>query len=233
VRECSTPGPRDFLLRIVDYWLAATLLLGMSGAAAAQNQVQGALPGQNNGQPIHIEAMTLEIRDKEKTATFAGNVQVVQGDTTMRCRTLVVFYGPEEGAGATKAAAPTSTEKQAAPSMPQGGNIRRAEARGEVTVVSKDQNASGDLGVYDTKTKTITLTGNVVVSQGKNVVRGERVVVNTVTGDARVEAGVTAHDRVESGGTTHDRVRVLILPAKDAKGAPANTMSFEAPSHPH
>ena len=205
----------------------------MSGAAAAQNQVQNALPGQNNGQPIHIEAMTLEIRDKEKTATFAGNVQVVQGDTTMRCRTLVVFYGPEEGAGATKAAAPTSTEKQAAPSMPQGGNIRRAEARGEVTVVSKDQNASGDLGVYDTKTKTITLTGNVVVSQGKNVVRGERVVVNTVTGDARVEAGVTANDRAESGVITHDRIRVLIQPAKDAKGAPTNTMSFEAPSHPH
>ena len=93
-------------MRIADYCLAATLLLGMSGAAAAQNQVQGALPGQNNGQPIHIEAMTLEIRDKEKTATFAGNVQVVQGDTTMRCRTLVVFYGPEEGAGATKAAPP-------------------------------------------------------------------------------------------------------------------------------
>ena len=117
--------------------------------------------------------------------------------------------------------------------MPQGGNIRRAEARGDVTVVSKDQNASGDLGVYDMKTKTITLTGNVVVSQGKNVVRGERVVVDTATGDARVESGVTAHDRVESGVTTHDRVRVLILPAKDAKGAPTNTMSFEAPSHPH
>jgi lipopolysaccharide export system protein LptA len=36
-----------------------------------------------------------------------------------------------------------------------------------VTVVSKDQNASGDLGVYDMKTKTITLTGNVVVSQAR------------------------------------------------------------------
>jgi hypothetical protein len=65
--------------------------------------------------------------------------------------------------------------------MPQGGSIRRAEARGDVTVVSKDQNASGELGVYDTKTKTITLTGNVVVSQGKNVVRGERVVPCSVT----------------------------------------------------
>ena len=78
-----------------------------------------------------------------------------------------------------------------------------------MTVVSKDQNASGDLGVYDTKTKTITLTGNVVISQGKNVVRGERVVVNTTTGDARVESGVAAHDPAKSGVTAHDRVRVL------------------------
>ena len=98
-------------------------------------------------------------------------------------------------------------------------------------VVSKDQNASGDLGVYDMKTKTVTLTGNVLVSQGKNVVRGERVVVNTETGDARLD-GVTARDRVESGGTA-GRVRVLIQPTKDAKGAPTNTMSFEPPSNPH
>jgi len=226
------PPSRDLALRIPDYCLAAMLVIGMSGTAASQNQVKGAL-GQNNGQPVHIDAMTLEIRDKDKTATFSGNVKVVQGDTTMRCRTLVVFYGPEEGTDATKsAAAPTSTGSQSAPGMPQGGNFRRAEARGDVTVVSKDQNASGDLGIYDMKTKTVTLTGNVVVSQGKNVVRGERVVVNTETGDARV-VGVTARDRGESGVTGQDRVRVLIQPTKDAKGAPANTMSFEPPSHPH
>jgi lipopolysaccharide export system protein LptA len=82
------------------------------------------------------------------------------------------------------------------------------------------------------KTKTVTLTGNVVVSQGKNVVRGERVVVNTETGDARVVA-VTARDRAESGVAGQDRVRVLIQPTKDAKGAPTNTMSFEPPIHPH
>jgi lipopolysaccharide export system protein LptA len=234
VRECSAPQSRHFPLRIADYCLAAMLVLGMLGAAAVQNQVQGALQGQNNGQPIHIEAMTLEIRDKDKTATFSGNVQVVQGDTTMRCRTLIVFYGPEEGAGVTKAAAaPPSTQSQAAPGMPQGGNIRRAEARGSVTVVTKDQNASGDLGVYDMKTKTITLTGNVVISQGKNVLHGERVVVDTVTGDARIDSGVTAHDGVGSGVTPRDRVRVLIVPGKDTKGAPTNTTSFEAPSHPH
>jgi hypothetical protein len=47
--------------------------------------------------------------------------------------------------------------------------VREVEARGGVTVISKDQTASGDLGVYDLKKKTITLTGNVTVAQGKNV----------------------------------------------------------------
>jgi lipopolysaccharide export system protein LptA len=235
VRECSARESRD-RLRIADYCFAAILVLGVSGAAAAQNKAQGAPPGQNRDQPVHIQAETLEIQDKIKTATFSGNVQVVQGDTTMRCRSLVVLYGPEEGAGATQtaAAAPTFAESQAGPGMPQQAqNIRRIEARGEVTVVAQDRNASGDLGVYDMKTKMITLTGNVVVSQGKNVVRGERVVVDTTTGDARVDSGVTAQNPAKSGVTGHDRVRVLIVPGKDAKGAPTNTMSFEAPSHPN
>jgi len=46
VRECSAPQSRDVPLRIADYCLAAMLVLGMLGAAAAENQVQGALQGQ-------------------------------------------------------------------------------------------------------------------------------------------------------------------------------------------
>jgi LptA/(LptD N-terminal domain) LPS transport protein len=34
---------------------------------------------QNRDQPVHIEAATLEVRDKDKTATFSGNVRVTQG----------------------------------------------------------------------------------------------------------------------------------------------------------
>ena len=158
------------------------------------------------------------MHDKTKTATFSGNVQVVQGDTTMSCRSWSC------STGLRKARAPPSRRlrvpRQKArphPGCPQGAqSIRRIEARGGVTVVTKDQNASGDLGVYDLKTKTITLTGNVVVSQGKNVIHGERVVVDTATGNARVESGATAHDRV----------RALIQPGKGANGTPTNVMSF-------
>src|ERR1700744_1650629 len=144
--------------------------------------------GQNQDQPVQIEDASLEVHDKNKTATFAGDVQVVQGDTTMKCQRLVVFYGQEVGI-AQAGAPPPAAKPAATPAGPKGAqNIRRIEARGGVTVITKDQNASGDLGVYDLIAKTITLTGNVVVSQGQNVIHGERVVVDTVSGNARVES---------------------------------------------
>src|SRR5580704_14847393 len=138
---------------------AATPANAQAPHPAAASPFAG-MEGQNTDQPVQIEAATLEVRDKNKTATFSGNVQVVQGDTTMKCQSLVVFYGQEVGIGGN--ATPVTTTKST-PGMPQGAqNIRRIEARGGVTVITKDQNASGDLGIYDLKTKTITLCGNVV-----------------------------------------------------------------------
>jgi lipopolysaccharide export system protein LptA len=74
---------------------AFALALIAAGDAGAQSAVQGvpnAMQGfsQNRDQPIQIEAASLEMRDKKKEATFAGNVKVVQGDTTMTSKTLVV-----------------------------------------------------------------------------------------------------------------------------------------------
>ena len=39
------------------------------------------------------------------------------------------------------------------------------------------------------KSNTVTMTGNVLVSQGQNVLRGERLVVDLTTGVSRVDAG--------------------------------------------
>ena len=207
---CIAASPRAF----------AQTGLAQGGAASSP-----AKPGQleNKDAPVQIEAATLEVHDKSKTATFSGNVQVVQGDTTMRCRSLVVFYGQEVGIGEASGEATTGT----AGKTPLGGtkvaqNIRRIEARGGVTVLTKDQSASGDLGIYDLKNKTITLSGNVVVSQGQNVIHGERVVVDTETGNARVESGgSSAGASAGSGG----RVRALIQPGK-GQGGPSNFMTI-------
>jgi len=58
-----------------------------------------------------------------------------------------------------------------------------------VLVTQKDQTAKGDNGVFDVKSNTITLTGSVVVTQGANVLRGDRMIVDLTTGVSRVESG--------------------------------------------
>jgi lipopolysaccharide export system protein LptA len=212
----------------------ALAILSAASAAVAQGTGAGTATtpklgqGENRDAPVQIEAATLEVHDKSKTATFSGNVQVVQGDTTMRCRNLVVFYGQELGIG--EAAGTTATAAIKSPlGAPKGAqNIRRIEARGAVTVITKDQSASGDLGIYDLKTKTITLSGNVVVSQGQNVIHGERVVVDTETGNARVESGGSG---TAAGGAGPGRVRALIQPNKGQGGA-SNFMTI-GPGRPN
>ncbi len=193
------------------------------GNTAAIGHAAEAAASENKEQPIQIELATLEVRDKDKMATFSGDVTAVQGDMTIKCQSLVVFYGGGRTAGRQTVAAAAAAgangshgQMQRTSVMPQGAqDIRRIEARGGVTVISKDQTASGDLGVYDLKKKTITLTGNVVVSQGQNVIRGDRVTVDTVTGNAHLDSGVSSQNRV----------RALILPNKGENGAP-NLMSI-------
>ena len=222
---------RLYLNAVMVALLAPGLAMAQAPRPAAGPPVQSLLQGgQDKDQPVQIEAASLEVRDKNKMATFSGDVQVVQGDTTMKCQKLVVFYGQEVGIGqgGAQAGAPAPDTK-AAPAGPKGAqNIRRIEARGGVTVITKDQNASGDLGVYDLIAKTITLTGNVVVSQGQNVIHGERVVVDTVSGNARVESNN------QGGGGTPSRVRALIQPNQNQNGG-GNVMTIGpgAPGKPN
>jgi lipopolysaccharide export system protein LptA len=169
-----------------------------SGVAGAQSSVQGvpnAMQGfsQNRDQPIQIEAATLEMRDKKKEATFSGNVKVVQGDTTMTSKKLVVFYdtasaAPAGAAAATKALSKSAPIPSAAPGPGGTSSIRRLEAQGNVVVTQKDQIVTGETAVFDTKTNLVTMIGGVVLTQGKNVLRGDRLMVDMTTGVSRVES---------------------------------------------
>ncbi|WGD52730.1 LptA/OstA family protein [Bradyrhizobium sp. CB1650] len=178
--------------------LVVAVALLAAGATHAQSTMQGvpnAMQGfsQNRDQPIQIEAASLEMRDKKKEATFAGNVKVVQGDTTMTSKTLVVFY---ESSG-DKPATPQPTAAKGTKSAPMqsatpgpGGSssIKRLEARGNVVVTQKDQVVTGETAIFDTKTNLITMLGGVVLTQCKNVLRGDRLMVDMTTGVSRVES---------------------------------------------
>jgi lipopolysaccharide export system protein LptA len=149
------------------------------------NAVQGF--SQNQGKPIQIESASLEVRDKDKMATFSGDVHVVQGDTDMRCKSLVVYYDDNSPSAGGKAAPKPAAGSGPPPKQQQ--TIKRLVATGDVVVVQKEQTATGNSGLYDIRTSTITLTGNVTLTQGPNVVRGERLMVNVKSGVSRMEEG--------------------------------------------
>jgi lipopolysaccharide export system protein LptA len=224
--------------RSINAAFIAAFLAGATSCAAAQSRpnptskantpaptesgtsVPNALQGfqQNRGQPVKIEAARLEVRDKDKVATFSGNVKVVQGDTTMHCKVLVVFYEKkDEAQGAPAGAQPGAPMPAAAPGPAGSSQISRLEAKGNVVVTQKDQTATGDTGLFDMKSNTVTMTGNVLVSQGPNVLRGERLVVDLTTGVSRVDAG-----------SSNGPVRMLIQQGPPQPNAPQGAPSSNA-----
>ncbi|HMA71948.1 MAG TPA: LptA/OstA family protein [Xanthobacteraceae bacterium] len=176
----SMPG------RIIFAAMVAATTLSVAALHAQQpsgppNALQGF--SQNRNKPIKINSATLEVRDKDKMATFAGDVHLVQGDTSMRSKTLVVFYDDDT---ASKPAGPSGAP-QAGPQQNQ--QIKRVEAIGEVIVVQKDQTATGEKGIFDMRANTVTLQGNVMISQGPNVVKGDTLTVDMTTGVSRIACG--------------------------------------------
>jgi len=235
----------ELLWAVVFTLMAATAVPAQpaqTAAPAATSQgVPNALQGfsQNRNEPVKIVSNTLEVRDKDKVATFLGDVHLVQGDTTMTCQSLVVFYDQNAMPGGSVQAVPAAHGPgngpvQATPAGPGGQQqIRRLEAKGGVIVSQKDQTATGNSGVFDMKSNTVTLIGNVVVTQGQNVVRGDRLSVDLTSGVSRVEAGKSTHGRVEAqilpgsqpgsqpGGQPHDPKAAASATGKDAPKPPS------------
>ena len=181
------------LVRGIHIGLVALAMLAASdaGAQSAVKGVPNAMQGfsQNRDLPIQIEAASLEMRDKKKEATFSGNVKVVQGDTTMTSKALVVFYDQGAASPAPAAKNAKGAPMQSATPGPGGSSsIRRLEARGGVVVTQKDQVVTGETAIFDTRSNQVTMQGGVVLTQGQNVLRGDRLVVDMTSGVSRVES---------------------------------------------
>ena len=204
--------------------LALALLLAAPASAQTLTNSFGGL-SENSSEPIDIESDVLVVHDSQKYATFKGNVKAVQGTTTLRAAELDVHYvggadklagvgGKDDGGGGAEVTAPPATKVAdakdgAATERPDGTQISKIEARGEVVITSEDdQTTTSDWALYDVPAQLVTVGGNVVLSQGQNVLKGERLVIDLKTGESRFEnTGNTV-----AGG----RIRALFMPKQEA-----------------
>ena len=97
------------------------------------------------------------------------------------------------------------------PATSEKREITRLEATGDVVIVSeKDETSTSDWAIYNLPSQLVTIGGNVVLSQGQSVLKGDRLVIDLRTGESRFENTGTA----ASGGR---RIRALFMPKDDAK----------------
>jgi lipopolysaccharide transport protein LptA len=151
------------------------------GSVAASGGLGGWTFRTDPNAPIDVQADALEVNDTTRTAVFRGDVQAVQGDFTIRTVELAASYSGRAGLSLAEARSGPSASNVAA-------QLRRIQARKKVVVTSKeDQSASGDWAEFDVVSNTVTLGGDVVLTQGRNVIRGPKLVIDMTTGQSRME----------------------------------------------
>lgn len=147
---------------------ALALALLSAGAALAQGaNVSFGTEPHESAQPVEVTADRLDVNQTDGTATFAGNVVVVQGELTLTAGRVLVEYGTT-----------------------QPREIERIHAFDSVVLVSPTEAAEGDEAVYEVASRSVVMTGNVLLTQELNVVSGERLTIDLDTGTGVVEGRV-------------------------------------------
>lgn len=163
--------------------LALALGLWASPAAAQQDLLQ-----RDPDAPIEIQADNLEVQRDQQVAIFTGNVEAKQSSMTLLTDQLRVSY--REGGGGSDGASIS-------------GRISKLEAIGNVEVTTEKERATGARGVYDIDANTIELLGGVKLYRERNVLTGNRLVMNLQSGVSRLDS--------EAGG---GRVKGIFIPDK-------------------
>lgn len=177
--------------------VSSSIALALLAAGAGAVHAQGLGPSSNG--PIDITADELEVQNKACVSTWRGKAEALQGEARLRADTIRATFETKTGSGATGSGA--------------CGDLIKMDAEGNVYyVTSKSQRVRGDVGVYDARNETVTLTGDVVAVQDQNVLRGTRMVFNTQTGEGRMVGSAT-------GPNAKGRPRGVFYPAKKSESA--------------
>lgn len=177
-------------------WGAVLAAAGALAAGAAHAQLS-----QNKG-PIDITGDSMVVRDPDHIVIWKGRVEVLQDQDRLRTDLLNIYY---------KAAPKSPAAPKADAAAPGGdfGAIDRMEAIGNVYFVRPTEIAKGDKAVYTADNQTIVITGDVVLTQGENVGRGSRLVIDLATGNSTLEGG---------GASATGRPRVIVYPKQKPQG---------------
>ena len=172
-----------------------TVALCAAGPALAQLAT-------NSKAPVDVTGDHSEFTNSQCLSVWSGNVEALQDNARLRTDQLKIYLDRKAKPGSTAAGGAC-------------GDIQKIEAHGAVYYVTAERRVHGDDAIYGAASDILTVTGDVVAVQDKNVLRGRRMVFNQKTGEGHMVGA-------ETGRNAPNRVRGVFYPNQsNASGKPA------------
>ena len=147
--------------------MTALICALLAGPALAQTNINlGGISADPNA-PVEVTADNLNVDQDAGTAVFSGNVVIGQGDLRLSAPQVDVTYGADSG------------------------DITRLQASGGVTFVTATEAAEAQTADYDLQAGTLTLNGDVLLTQGASALSSQTMVVDLNTGRAQMSGRVS------------------------------------------
>jgi len=140
--------------------------------APAENKIEAAPPSatadeeqEDKKAPLNITSQRMVSEKKSDKISFYGSVVAIKGRLKVEADEMRVFSDKTQ-------------EK-----------LKEMEAIGSVRITHKDKTATGEKAVYYGDSQTVVLTGNPVLTQGKNIATGEKVIYHFDKEDMEIVSG--------------------------------------------
>ncbi|MGE5503736.1 MAG: LptA/OstA family protein [Actinomycetota bacterium] len=168
---------------------------------------------------------TIEYWENERMAVLRGKAVAVQADKTLKGDVLTAhFLDREEAKGKTLHSGKGGTAKKA-----EGGGglqLQRADAYGNVVIITATEEVTGDRGDYNVETGIATVSGSVKIVREDNQLNGGFAHVDLNTGVSKL-FGTAPGGR--DGG---QRVQGLFVPEKKDMDSRRAVFRGSAPTRP-
>lgn len=171
---------------------------------------------------------SLEWYDQKQVAVARGDAVATRNGKTIKADVLTAYMtktpvpaagapnGHQVTAGGKPAVTPAAAKNAAPGANAEGSKISRVDAQGHVLITNGPDTGRGDFGVYNAVTGIATLIGNVVIERGKDVIRGQRGVMDLNKNISRMMPGGGGP------GEAHQRVQGLFVREAHPAGAPGS-----------
>lgn len=146
--------------------LAFALFSLFATAAVAQTNINlGGITTESSA-PVEVSADNLSVDQDTGKAVFSGNVVVGQGALRLSAGRVEIVYGAS------------------------AGEIERLQASGGVTFVTATEEAEAQTADYNISGGTLSLSGDVLLTQGASALSADQMRIDLSTGNAELSGRV-------------------------------------------